>query len=138
MTKELKWRLSKLPTPDELRELVKDKIITQDEAREILFNFETEEDRDKKSLESEIKFLRELVEKLSENRTKIVEVIKEIQRPYYIQPWYNPYHVWCTTSATGGNTYTTTNTSGGTNALQLSGTSSTGGHAMNFSSIKTF
>ena len=57
MTKKIVWRLSKLPTADELRELVKDKIITQEEAREILFNLETEEERDKKSLESEIKFL---------------------------------------------------------------------------------
>ena len=35
MTKDLKWRLSKLPTPDELRGLVKDKIITQEEARDL-------------------------------------------------------------------------------------------------------
>ena len=48
--KNLKWRLSKLPTPDEVRELVKDKIITQDEAREILFSQETDEERDKDSL----------------------------------------------------------------------------------------
>ena len=62
---KLNWRLSKLPTPDEVRELVKDKVITQDEAREILFSQETEEERDKNSLESEIKFLRELVDKLA-------------------------------------------------------------------------
>ena len=58
MTKtKLIWRLNKLPTTEELRELVKDKIITNEEARDILFNFESEEDRDSESLKSEIKFL---------------------------------------------------------------------------------
>ena len=96
MTKKEKlvWRLGKLPTPDELRELVKDKIITQDEAREILFNVETEETRDKDSLHSEIKFLRELVEKLSD-KSKVVKVIKEIHTPYQNWQWYQPYYSWC-------------------------------------------
>ena len=99
MTKKLIWRLGKLPSPDEVRELVKDKIITQDEARDILFNSETEEERDKESLKSEIKFLRELVDKLSEkNATRIVEVIKEIKIPIHNQPWRRPYEVWCGTN----------------------------------------
>jgi hypothetical protein len=38
MTNKLVWRLSKLPTPSELTELVKEKIITQEEAKEILFS----------------------------------------------------------------------------------------------------
>ena len=50
MTKKLNWRLSKLPTPDEVRELVKDKIITQEEAREILFKEDTKEERNKEEL----------------------------------------------------------------------------------------
>ena len=108
MTKNLKWRLSKLPTPDEVRELVKDKIITQDEARDILFSQETEENRDNESLKSEIKFLRELAEKLSNgNSAKVVEIIREVQKPYYYQaPWYKPYQIWC--SSANSNTYGTT------------------------------
>ena len=79
MTTKLKWRLSSLPTPDEVRALVIDEVITKDEAREILFSSETEQERDKKSLEAEIKFLRELVEKLSNQQsTKIIETIKYI------------------------------------------------------------
>jgi hypothetical protein len=50
MTTKLVWRLGKLPSPDEVRELVKDKIITQEEAREILFSQEDEIARDEKSL----------------------------------------------------------------------------------------
>ena len=53
MTSQLKWRLSKLPTVDELLKLVSDKIITQDEAKEILFNKETETERDIESYKQE-------------------------------------------------------------------------------------
>lgn len=95
MTKKLVWRLGKLPSPDEVRELVKDKIITQEEAREILFSSETEEERDKKSLEDEIKFLRELVSKLSNNQTtRIIETIKEVETPYRKIHWFKPYQDW--------------------------------------------
>lgn len=97
--KNLVWRLSKLPSADELRELVKDKIITQEEARQILFKTEEVEDRDAESLKEEIKFLRELVEKLS-NRSGIVEVIKEIRTPYVVRPWYTPYAVWSNENST--------------------------------------
>lgn len=93
---KLVWRLGKLPSVAELQELVKDKIITNEEAREILFNEQTEEDVDKDSLKSEIKFLRELVEKLSNgNTTKLVEYI--YSKPYDYD-WYKPYVSWCTTS----------------------------------------
>lgn len=95
MTKKLIWRLGKLPTVDELLLLVSNKTITQEEARNILFNFEAQEDRDKKSLESEIRFLRELVEKLSKNSAiTIVETIKYVDNPYLHQPWFRPYATW--------------------------------------------
>jgi len=108
MTKTIKWRLTKLPSVEELRDLVKDKILTNEEAREILFNLEDEEERDKKSLESEIKFLRALVEKLSHSKSEIITTIREIQVPYAKQPWYTPYYTWCSadTSVGGGTVYT--------------------------------
>lgn len=95
MKKKLTWRLGKLPTPDEVRELVKDKIITQDEARGILFSHESETERDEKSLEAEIKFLRELVQKLSNSKTTIVETIREVEVPYKRYNWYEPYKWYC-------------------------------------------
>ena len=99
MTTKLKWRLSSLPTPDEVRALVIDEVITKDEAREILFSSETEQERDKKSLEAEIKFLRELVEKLSNQQsTKIIETIKYIESPYRRWDWYKPYEIWCSST----------------------------------------
>ena len=58
MTKheELVWRLGKLPTVEEITTLIDKKIITQEEARQILFNKKDVDERDKKSLEDEIKF----------------------------------------------------------------------------------
>lgn len=123
MTKKLIWRLKESPTPESLRDLVKDKILTHEEAREILLSSETKEDRDKKSLESEIKFLRELIEKLS-NRDRIVEVIKEVQVPYRRYEWHNPYITWCDSSLTLA-VSTNTFTAGDTGTQK-------------FSSIKTF
>ena len=100
MTKKLIWRLSERPTTKSLIELVNNKLLTKEEAIEILLSSETEEDRDKKSLESEIKFLRELVEKLSTSRLNIITTIKEIEVPYREYPWYEPYKIWYSTSDT--------------------------------------
>ena len=79
MTTKIIWRLKEQPTSESLRELVKDSILTKEEAREILFSQETEKEVNEDQLKSEIKFLRELVDKLSNhNNVKIVEVIKEV------------------------------------------------------------
>ena len=98
--KKLSWRLSKLPTPSELTELVVNKIITQEEAKQILVG--EVEDRDTDSLKEEIKFLRALVEKLSNSRsTRIIETIREIERPWRTYPWYAPYYIWTGALTTG-------------------------------------
>ncbi len=143
MTK-LTWRLSKLPTVEELQNLVKDKIITQEEAREILFT--SEEDRSKKDLETEIEFLRKIIDKLSDNKfTKIVEVIRDVKPIYIQQPWYQPYYTWCSTTA-GNTAYVngsltatsgtaTLTTTGSNNAVYTAQTASA---PAQFSSIKTF
>ena len=132
MNTKLKWRLKEQPSTESLRELVKDGILTKDEAREILFSSETEEDRDKKSLESEVRFLRDLVEKLSRDRTQIVEVIREIRTPYYQQPWYSPYGAWCSSGTIGLST-----TVGASDSLTFT-TSGTNTSNNAFSSISTF
>lgn len=134
--------MSKLPTVSELTELVQNKLITQEEAKDILFKSESDTDRDKESLEKEIEFLRRMVEKLS-SRSQITEVIKEIKTPYYQYPWYQPYMSWCggvTTNAV--NAYGVTTTLGTSNNFTLTNTAAgTGGQLAqsdNFSSIKTF
>ena len=119
MKTKMVWRFAKLPSVDELSMLIERSVITKDEARQILFSSETEEERDKQGLESEIKFLRDLVEKLSNDKAKVVEVIRTIERPYIQSPWYRPYATWC-----AGTTYT---------AYLPSATGSS-----NFTNIKTF
>ncbi len=144
MTKKLVWRLSKLPGVEELRGLVGDKIITQEEAREILFKTETEEERDKESLKSEIQFLRLLVEKLSTTKT-IIEQIRYIDKPYQGLQWYVPYSNWCATTATNtiSNTLTLQNGSATQltntlpNALSANVTSGSSSYS-GFSNIKSF
>src|SRR3990167_9014636 len=132
MTKRIIWRLKTPPSPEEVRELVKDKIITQEEAREILFSQESEEERifeSEVSLRAEIGFLRKLVEKLA-SRTKIIETIREVQVPYTRYQWYPVYQTWCETNlpATTSDYWTcsVTNTGSVTNT------------SMSFSDIKTF
>lgn len=104
MTNKMKlvWRLSKLPSPDELVELVKNKIITQEEAKEIIVSSETEEDRDKKSLEAEVKFLKEVIMELAKMKSTIVDSIRYVEKPYYKQyPWYGDTVTYLCSSGTG-------------------------------------
>jgi len=95
MTKNTKlvWRLGKLPTVQEIQDLVKDKIISQEEAREVLFSSETEELKDLKSLEAEVKFLKEIIESLSRG-VRTTEVVKQIPIYYEKYPWYNGTMTW--------------------------------------------
>ena len=113
--KKCVWRLKEQPTAKSIQDLVSSGILTKEEARQMLFSSQTEEDRDKKSLESEIKFLRELVEKLSQ-RSQIVSTIKEIEVPYKQYPWFEPYTTWYNNGFNGtimryttGGTSTTSN-----------------------------
>jgi len=106
MTKKLIWRLKEQPSTESLRGLVKDGLLTKEEAHEILFSVEEEsragsgvETLQVENLKAEIKFLRELVEKLSNgSHSPVVTIIKEIevQVPTYKRyPWYVPYVTWC-------------------------------------------
>lgn len=144
MTTKIKWRLRELPDVQELSLLVEKGILKQEEAREILFSLETEDDRDKKSLQDEIKFLRQVVEQLSNSRTKVIETIHTVQTPWTSQqPWWQPYQVYCqsgvsTTGVMGSGT------SNMNNALYTTTGSSSGSITFNtdspegFSDIRTF
>jgi lipopolysaccharide biosynthesis regulator YciM len=94
MTKKIIWRLREQPSTESLRKLVEDKILTKEEAREILFSSEEVKERDENSLKEEIKFLRELVEKLAKSRSEIITTIKEVEVPYKKCPWSEPYITW--------------------------------------------
>jgi len=121
MTKKIVWRLKESPSTDKLSQLVKDGILTKDEAREILFSSEEITERDIKSYQEEIKFLRELVEKLSQSKSQIVKVIEQVNVPYIQYRWYPPYEHW-TYSPISGSTlelYSKGNISGSADCLDF-------------------
>ena len=100
MTKQLKWRLGKLPTVEELQTLVKDKIITNEEARQILFNEEEITERSIDSYKEEIKFLKEIIDKLGEPKVVREYITRYI--PHYIQqPFYQPYFYYAGSLGSG-------------------------------------
>lgn len=139
MTKKetLKWRLSKLPTSDEVLALIKDGVITKDEGKEILFTTEREEERDEASLKAEIKFLRELVENLASKQTdRIIETIKYVEKPYNRYDWCKPYLVWCSSN----NAVITTASSADTVYLSDNASATIADNTVNcaFTKIKTF
>lgn len=132
MKKKLIWRLRESPTSKTLIELIESKLLTKEEAREILFSSKEESsDRNLKSYQSEIKFLRELVEKLSKgNYSSIITIIKEI--PYKRFPWYGPYGFWM--GGTTDRVYSSTTDNATGNIIGESNTT----NAVDFTSIKTF
>lgn len=89
--KELKWRLSDLPTASEVADLVEQEIITKDEAREILFNEQEPEKSSKevKALKEQIKFLNQVIEAISQRRSEVITVYSTFY-PYWYWPSRQP------------------------------------------------
>lgn len=112
MTKKIIWRLKEQPTAKMLQDLFTGGILTKEEAKEILLSHtDQEEEKQIEALKSEVKFLREMVDKLSESKiTKIIETIREVEKPYYRQPWYRPYEVWCKAANTDSGPITSSGT----------------------------
>lgn len=119
---QIKWRLSKLPTPEELTLLVDKKILTTDEAKNILLS--SEDKKETKELEEEILFLKRLVDRLSKSQTQtIIQTIKEVEIPIYRnRGWYYPYSNWCASGTVDLSDSLTTNA---TNSILCSGLGTT-------------
>ena len=118
MTNTLKWRLTKLPTVEELTLLVEKNIVTKEEAKKVLFNNETE--RDIESYKQEIKFLKEVIDKLGD-REKIVTVVEKYIQPYLTQPFYQPYYFYVTSGTTNLTMNGTCGGAGGTTNARYTG-----------------
>lgn len=141
--KELKWRLSDLPDATDVASLVEQEVITKEEAREILFNEVTPSKDNKrvKELEEEVKFLRELCDKLSakSNWSNIYHYY-ETYKPSYPR-WYKQYEVIMNAVPTVYNLSTgvsslSNNISGAQNSNMLSvGSSSSTATRPTFSSL---
>lgn len=121
--------MKETPTSTGLRELVKDQILSKDEAREILFNLEEPNERDIKSLEQEIKFLRDVIQRLT-SRSEIVTIIKKVEKPYREYYWYKPYWTWSYGDSV--------NLCGSSDLVDYSGTTTYTTSNSNFTDIKTF
>lgn len=88
------WRLREQPTIESLIKLTETGLITKEEAREILLNKETKEERANQDLIEEIKFLQKAIARL-EDKQAFIKVVREITSPVYIQrPWFNHYTTW--------------------------------------------
>lgn len=61
----LKWRLTKAPTLEDVQSLLKSNIISKDEARQMLFS-EVNKDEQIKSLEEQVTFLKGVIDKLAQ------------------------------------------------------------------------
>lgn len=137
MKTKIKWRLSKLPTPSELAELVKDKIITHEEAHEVLFDHVPEEEVDAEALKKEIVFLRQVVEDLSKSRIDTVRVIEKHINHYDNWLWTQPYMNYCNGAVTTTLSGTTTASGAG---IALTGDSIyfAEPHTASITELKTF
>lgn len=96
MTKNnLKWRLKELPTGDEIAQLVAQEVITKEEARELLFS---DSKANTEELQARIKFLEELVEKLTD-KIGTPTTIYYPQR-YERYPWWTSTGYYLTSGGT--------------------------------------
>jgi hypothetical protein len=101
-TKNLTWRLEKLPTASEIADLVEAEVITKEEAREIMFGA-AESDKEKiKAQEELIKFLQGLVETLAKERGKSTTTFVPYTRTIEYKPSATWNKVWCDTQSALG------------------------------------
>ena len=80
------WRLKTTPTVEEVNDLLKNEVITKEEAREILFTEETQEDVKTKYLKKEIEFLKENLAYIEDIARKQFGLVKEDELVYQLQP----------------------------------------------------
>lgn len=99
MTKNLKWRLKELPDGEEVALLVEQKVITKEEARELLFSDTKQADESVviKALKKQIEFLEGLVKELAKDNSRTVYVDR------YIDHWKPrwPEVTWMSTTTDG-------------------------------------
>lgn len=97
-TKNLTWKLKELPSVDELAKLVDTKILTPEEAREIVLG-DPESDKGKiKALEELVSFLQETITEMSKNKQTFVPVERTIYIDRSVRPYWDRY--WLSTSKT--------------------------------------
>lgn len=95
----LSWRLKELPTIDEVSTMIEKGIITKDEARSIFFKDSDKPNPDElQEIKDELAIIRKLV--TSNSAPTIIREIHNHEH-YNRRPWYEPYHVLCSTLQAG-------------------------------------
>lgn len=131
--KQLNWRLKDLPDAVDVAELVDKKVITPEEARQLLFNEGKDEGKKFNELEEEVRFLRELCDKLAAKTsggwTTVVHEYRDYSPKY--PTWYRSYGTVINAINTTGfiNTTTGTSTIGSTNTMHKFSSSAVGNGA---------
>lgn len=104
LTAQLKWRLAKQPTLDDVTTMLDKGIIEKDEARQILFSKEVKDETSDReaALKEQIKFLEGVVDKLA-NRSLNTTVTT--WPPAYTFTANYPTKYWVTSGGIGNNIY---------------------------------
>ena len=104
--KKLIWKLKDLPNADSIASLVDTKVITPQEARDILFRKDTKQSDEVEALKEMVKSLQELVKDLllRQDRVQFVPYTKIVEVPARTKPYWDKY--W-TNGVTYGNTMST-------------------------------
>lgn len=103
MTKKLVWKLKEAPTAEGVARLVEQKVITPEEARDMVArDFDSKEADEAK--DAELEFLRKLVDKLLAkiDQHSYTTIYRDVWKPRYDR--YEP--IWCTTTSTSLPNYT--------------------------------
>lgn len=118
-TRNLTWKLEDLPSVDELAKLVDTKILTPEEAREIVLG-DPESDKGKiKALEELVSFLQDTITELSKNKQTFIPIERTIYIDRTVRPYWDRY--WLSTSkalSSNGVTFNATNSGTVTSTAQ--------------------
>lgn len=120
----LKWRLANKPTLKDVEKMLDLEIISKEEARQMLFSEETENEKIK-ALEEQVEFLKSVIDKMPYNSPQVVYQYITRYVPQYTwtgTPWHG------TTVLVGSNTVKTL-ASAGTGGTLTGGSGTTVGYA---------
>lgn len=105
--KKLVWKLKELPTAEAIADLVDTKVITPEEARDILFKEEAKQSDEVEALKEMVKTLQEMVHDLlsRQNNITLVPYTKVVEVPIKTTPYWDRYWTCTgTTTSSSGNT----------------------------------
>lgn len=86
--KNLIWRLKDKPSVEDVTELLKEQVVTKEEARDLLFNEAGSDSEKLRDLKKQVEYLEDLVKELSKSRVQNYPVVT----PAYVEKWIERKH----------------------------------------------